>query len=114
MDYKVINRDTLPYDGMTYEFEGLQYQDTDVSFIWVEMPPEGSVRLHKHPYKEIFIIQEGQATFTIGPATLEGHAGQIIIVPSDTAHKFVNTANRPLKQVDIHISREIITQWLEE
>jgi mannose-6-phosphate isomerase-like protein (cupin superfamily) len=110
----ILNRETLPYDGNTYEFEGLQYQDTEVSFIWVDMPPGGSVRLHKHPYKEIFIIQEGVATFTVGSTVLEAHAGQIIIVPADTPHKFMNSSDQQLRQVDIHANRQFITYWLEE
>jgi mannose-6-phosphate isomerase-like protein (cupin superfamily) len=110
----VLNRDALPFDGNTYEFEGFQYQDTDVSFIWVEMPPGGEVRLHKHPYKEIFIIQEGVSTFTVGTETLEAYAGQIIIVPADTPHKFRNAGQAQLRQVDIHLNRQFETIWLED
>jgi len=114
MDYIVLNRDDLPRDRNTYEFIGSQHQDTEVSFIWVDMPPGGFVRLHKHPYKEIFIIQEGIATFTVGTSALEAHAGQIIIVPADMPHKFMNRSNGQLKQVDIHVNKEFITYWLEE
>jgi mannose-6-phosphate isomerase-like protein (cupin superfamily) len=112
--YTVLNRDELPRDGNTYEFEGFQYQNTEVSFIWVHMPPSGTIRLHKHPYKEIFIIQEGVSTFTVGSETLEAHAGQVIIVPAETPHKFANLSNQPLKQIDIHVNKEFITDWLEE
>lgn len=114
MNYTILNRDELPYDGNTYEFVGSQYQDTEISFIWVDMPPGGFVRLHKHPYKEIFIIQEGTATFTVGSTTLEAHAGQIIIVPADVPHKFMNVSDQHLKQVDIHVNRQFVTYWLEE
>ena len=48
-NYTILNRDELPFDGNTYEFIGSQHQDTEVSFIWVDMAPGGSVRLHKHP-----------------------------------------------------------------
>ena len=65
-------------------------------------------------YKEIFIIQEGVATFTVGCATLEAHAGQIIIVPADVPHKFMNLSDRQLKQIDIHVNKEFITEWLED
>src|SRR5512132_3381584 len=104
MDYTVLNREELPFDGNTYEFEGI-HQNTEISFIWVDMLPGGHVRLHKHPYKEIFIIQEGTSTFTIGSTTLEAHAGQIIIVPADTPHKFMNSSDRQLRQIDIHVNR---------
>lgn len=113
MTYTILNRDELPYDGNTYEFEGIRHQATEVSFIWVDMPPGGTVQLHKHPYKEIFIIQEGVATFTVGDTTLEAHAGQIIIVPANVAHKFRNLSDRQLKQIDIHLNKEFITEWLE-
>ena len=114
MNYTVLNRDDLPRDGNTYEFEGLDYEDSEVSFIWVDMPPGGIVRLHKHPYKEIFIIQEGVSTFTVDTTTLEAVAGQIIIVPADVPHKFANNGDGQLKQIDIHVSKEFVTDWLED
>jgi mannose-6-phosphate isomerase-like protein (cupin superfamily) len=112
--YTVLSRDALPRDGYTYEFEGAHYQDTPVSFIWVDMPPGRGVRLHKHPYQEIFVIQEGTAVFTVGSQSLEAHAGQIVMVPADTPHKFLNGGAGQLRQVDIHLSREFVTIWLEE
>jgi mannose-6-phosphate isomerase-like protein (cupin superfamily) len=112
MNFTVINRGDLPFDGNTYEFEGI-HRDTEVSFIWVDMPPGGSVRLHKHPYKEIFIIQEGVSTFTVGTETLEARAGQIVVVPANVPHKFRNAGDQPLRQVDIHMNKEYITIWLE-
>ncbi len=114
MSYIILNRDDLPHDGQVHEFEGVDFQDTEVSFIWVDMPPGGFVRLHKHPYKEMFIIQEGVATFTVGTETLEAHAGQVIIVPAETPHKFMNCSDQRLKQVDIHVNKEFVTDWLEE
>jgi len=114
MNHTILDRDELPQDGNTYEFEGIRYQNTEVSFIWVDMPPGGMIRLHKHPYKEIFVIQEGIATFTVGSDTLEANAGQIIIVPAEMPHKFMNLSDRQLKQIDIHVNREFITDWLED
>jgi mannose-6-phosphate isomerase-like protein (cupin superfamily) len=114
LNYTILNRDELPRDGNTYEFVGSQYQDTEISFIWVDMSPGGTIRLHKHPYKEIFIIQEGVATFTVGSTSLEARAGQIIIVPEDVPHKFMNLSNQQLKQIDIHLNKQFITYWLED
>ena len=114
MNYTLLKKDDLPYDGNIYEFEGFRFQDTEVSFIWVDMPPGGIVRLHKHPYKEIFIIQEGIAAFTVGSTSLEAHAGQIIIVPAQVPHKFMNLSDGQLRQIDIHVNKEFITHWLED
>ena len=114
MSYIVVNRDELHNTGSASEFEGYLHGDTDVSFILVDMQPGEGVRLHQHPYQEIFIIQEGAATFTVGTATLEARAGQIILAPADTPHKFVNSGEGKLRQVDIHLSKRFITRWLED
>jgi mannose-6-phosphate isomerase-like protein (cupin superfamily) len=113
-NYIVLNREDLPRDGNTYEFQGFQFSDTEVSFIWVDMAPGGAVRLHKHPYTEIFIVQEGVSTFVVGSETMEAHSGQIIIVPAEVPHKFWNAGDRQLKQIDIHVNKEFDTIWLEE
>ena len=114
MNYTVVNRDDLSHDANTWDFEGAKFPDTHVSFIWVDMEPGDVVKLHQHPYKEIFIIQEGSSTFTIGDQTLEAHAGQIVIAAANVPHKFVNSGNVQLKQIDIHVSKDIITEWLED
>ena len=112
-NYTLVNRSDLPHDANTWDFEGLKF-NTGVSFIWVDMEPGHVVRLHQHPYQEIFIIQEGSSTFTIGDQTIEAQTGQIVIAPANVPHKFVNTGGVQLKQIDIHVSKEIITQWLED
>ena len=114
MSYTILYRDELPFDGNTYEFEGIYHQGTNISFIWVDMPPGGAIRLHKHPYQEIFIIQEGIATFTVDSAMLEARAGQVIIVPEEVPHKFMNLSDGQLKQIDIHVSKQFVTNWLED
>jgi len=113
VNYLVIDRENLPRDGNTFEFQGYQFLDSEVSIIWVDMPPGIGVRLHKHPYKEIFVIQEGVTTYTVGSVSLEAHAGQIIVVPAGTPHKFVNSGDCALRQVDIHLRRKFITDWLD-
>ena len=114
MNYILLSRDELPHDESTYEFEGIRNNSTEVSFIWVDMPPGGRIRLHKYPYKEIFIIQEGTAAFTVGSIMLEAHVGQIIIVPAEVPHKFMNLSDKQLKQIDIHMNKQFITDWLED
>ncbi len=114
VNYRVLHRDELPHDANTYEFQGIHYPDTEVSFIWVDMPPGSMVRLHKHPYPEIFIIQQGVSVFTISSTTLEAHTGQIILVPANTPHKFMNASHSRLRQIDIHVSKQFITHWLED
>src|SRR5215207_3600986 len=41
----------------------------------VDAPPGGGPKLHRHPYEEVFIVQEGTATFTAGDETVEVKSG---------------------------------------
>lgn len=114
MNYTLLNTNELRHYGNTYKFEGYQFGDTNVSFFLVDMPPGRGPRLHSHPYEEVFIIQEGQATFTVGSITLEVKAGQIVIAPPGMPHKFVNSGEGSLRQVTIHASKRMVTNWLED
>lgn len=110
----VIDKSRLLSTDIGWEFEGTQFSDAKVSFIIIDAPPGTGPKLHSHPYEEIFIVQEGQVTFTVGDATMEATAGQIVIAPANTPHKFINTGATPLRQVDIHASPRFITTWLED
>lgn len=73
----------------------------------------GGPRLHSHPYCEIFIIRAGTGLFTIGDELIEASAGQIVIVPPSTPHKFTNPGPDALETIDIHENGTFSTQWLE-
>src|SRR5947209_20077978 len=96
--YVVIERDQLPDS----ELEGYLYGGATVCLIFIDLAPVGGPRLHRHPYEEIFIILEGQATFAIDSDTVEARAGQLLIAKPGVAHRFVNSGDGPLRQIDIH------------
>jgi mannose-6-phosphate isomerase-like protein (cupin superfamily) len=110
----VINRDDLPYSGSSHELEGYLFGGAPASLIFFDGPPGSGPRLHRHPYAEIFVMQEGHATFTVGDDTIEASGGQILIAPAGVAHKFINSGSGPLRQLDIHLSDHFVTEWLED
>ncbi len=111
---RVVSKDELSSGGIAHKFEGYQYGGTNVSFFLVDAPPGSGPGLHTHPYEEVFIVQEGQASFTVGDATIEAIGGQIVVVPAGMPHKFVNSGTGPLRQVDIHLNGRMIQEWLED
>jgi mannose-6-phosphate isomerase-like protein (cupin superfamily) len=111
---RIIDIADLARGGTAYEFEGHHYGDTGVSFIAVDAPPGSGPRLHRHPYEEVFVVQEGSATFTAGDEVIEAGAGKVVVVPAGVPHKFVNSGTGPLRQIDIHASERFITEWLED
>ena len=109
----VIDRDELPHAGTAHEFEGYRYGDANVSFFLTDGRPGTGPALHKHPYAEVFVIQEGDVTFTVGDEIIEVTSGQILVGPAGVPHKFVNSGTGRDRHIDIHTSRRMITEWLE-
>lgn len=114
MDGFVIDRADGRDDGEDWT-ENYQHLpgDANISII-LEATSQAGVgpRLHQHPYAETFIIRRGSATFTIGSETVEGRAGQVLVVPADTPHRF-STGPQGYEAVHIHANPEFVTEWLE-
>jgi len=68
-------------------------------------------RPHRHPYTETFVIIRGRARFTVGDTERDGGAGDVLVVPAGTPHKFAVPV--PDEAVHIHESDHFITEWLE-
>jgi mannose-6-phosphate isomerase-like protein (cupin superfamily) len=104
---EIVKQSQLP----ERELEGADH-GAGVSIILVDARPGRGPALHKHTYEEVFVVQEGRATFTAGDEEREVSAGDIVIVPANTPHRFVNSGEGPLRQVAIHVSARFATEWL--
>jgi quercetin dioxygenase-like cupin family protein len=107
----VVRIESLPDSGNSHRFDGTEHA-APVSFFILHTRPGEGPSLHRHPYAETFIILEGQVTFTIGNETIEAHAGEIVVAPSETSHAFVNSGSTVLRSVNIHPVAEMQTVWL--
>jgi quercetin dioxygenase-like cupin family protein len=47
-------------------------------------------------------VHEGRLSFTVDDQTILASAGQIVIAPPGSAHKFVNVGDRPAQMTSIH------------
>jgi mannose-6-phosphate isomerase-like protein (cupin superfamily) len=110
-DY-VINIDRLPGSENASRFDGHEY-GASVSFFISRNRAGTGPELHWHPYEETFIVLDGKVRFTLGEETLEATAGQIVVVPAGTPHKFVSTGAGRLRQISIHPAAQMETGWLE-
>ena len=98
---------------MSREFTGDEL-GAGVSIILVDTPPGRGPSLHRHQYEEVFVLREGEVTFTIGDEERVARAGDIVVAPPDTPHAFVNTGGTPLEMVAIHVSPRFATEWLDQ
>jgi mannose-6-phosphate isomerase-like protein (cupin superfamily) len=96
-------------------FEGHRHAgaDVNVSCFVVATPPGGGPVLHTHPYPEVFVVQEGEATFTAGDEEVEVTGGYVVVVPAETPHRFVNTGEDTLRLVGIHANGKLVQRDLE-
>ena len=102
----------LPGSERARRFEGKEHDATASFFVNTHAPGEGP-SLHRHPYEEIFILLDGQATFRRGEDEIDAQAGEIVIVPPNTPHGFTNTGHERLLFVSIHPAPEMVQEDLE-
>ncbi|WP_370617495.1 cupin domain-containing protein [Mumia sp. Pv 4-285] len=96
----------------TDNVEGEAYA-AGVSIIQEDTDVAGSgPRLHLHPYAETFVIHAGSALFTVAGEEVVGRAGQVIVVPAHTPHKF-SVLPGGYRATHIHASETFVTEWLE-
>lgn len=109
----VVSIADLPGTKRSARFEGGEHGAT-VSFFVGRYPPGFAPPLHRHPYEETFIVQDGRATFTVDNETIEAEGGQIIVVPAGAAHRFLVTGDDPLRQVSIHPAERMVQEDVED
>ena len=102
-----IRVEQLPFVGMSYDFVG-EEQGAPFSAYIVNAKPGQGPPLHTHPYVEVAFTVEGCASITVGDETREVKAGGIVLIPAHTAHRFVNSGETMLRQIDVHASPRFI------
>jgi quercetin dioxygenase-like cupin family protein len=111
MSISVTTRGDMSPDAFVREWEG---GDTPACVIYVDAAPGDRVRLHRHPYAELFFVLDGTATFEDGDGTIEVNAGAFVVVSPGQPHGFSNRTDHPLRQIDVHLSGAFDTEWLED
>src|SRR3954464_12578280 len=86
-------------------FEGERHGDgIAVSMFVTDYPHGRGPDLHEHPYAEMFLVEQGTATFTAGDEQLVVEAPRVVVVPPRTPHGFKNTGEGILHVVSVHPS----------
>jgi quercetin dioxygenase-like cupin family protein len=78
----------------------------------VDGAPGAGPQLHRHPYPELFIVHAGRADFEIDGARTRATAGDILIAPATSAHRFTNTGDGQLRVTAIQTAPIMETEWL--
>jgi mannose-6-phosphate isomerase-like protein (cupin superfamily) len=87
--------------GIVRYLEGGRYGLITSAYV-AEIMPNNGPEPHAHPYAEFFIIHAGRGRYYIGDATFEALAGDVVIVPPQVVHHFVNAGSEPLQHTAVH------------
>jgi mannose-6-phosphate isomerase-like protein (cupin superfamily) len=109
---KILKQDQLPWSEVARELVGAEH-GLEITLLFVDAGPGRGPATHRHPYPEVFILLEGEATFTIDGVPHEAKAGDVLVADAHEWHSFVNSGTGQLRQVDIHLSPTFSTEWLE-
>ena len=108
----VFPESALPMSNIARQLVGDDFA-VGVCLFFLDAPPGRGPSLHKHPYEEILIVTEGEATFFGADGERVVRAGEIAIVAAGEPHGFTNSGEGALKQIDIHVSPRFETEWLK-
>jgi quercetin dioxygenase-like cupin family protein len=94
--------------GELRQLSGSDY-DLQTSIMHAQVAPGSGPRRHRHPHAEIFVLHSGQGRFDVEGEFIDAVAGDMVIIPPEAWHSFVNTGDGPLGQTAIHENRRAVT-----
>jgi mannose-6-phosphate isomerase-like protein (cupin superfamily) len=106
---KIISAGSLD-DG---RFEGASDGPAGISIILDDTEPGRGPRLHRHPYDETWVIQDGNLLFQVGDSIRQAGPGDIVVAPPDVPHRFSNQGPGRARAICIHANPTIVTEFLE-
>jgi mannose-6-phosphate isomerase-like protein (cupin superfamily) len=109
---EIVPLDDLDHTEHSHELVGAEHGDVPFCVILIHSAPGVGPKLHRHPYAEVFIVEDGEATFRIGDETTVVGSGHVVISPTGEAHGFTNTGTGTLRIVSIHGAPRFSTEWL--
>jgi quercetin dioxygenase-like cupin family protein len=104
--------DELAGPGDARVFTGADHGDLPISLFMIDGRPGSGPGLHRHPYPELFVVHAGRAEFQVDGDRLQATAGELVVAPAGSAHRFTNLGSGQLRLTAIHAAARMQTEWL--
>src|SRR5262249_36832544 len=98
--------------GQSFSFVGADHGGVPLCIILDRSEPGQGPALHRHPYDEVWVLEEGTAVFVAGERWRRAVRAPIAAAPAGTPHRFTNTGATPLRMTCIHPRGRFETEWL--
>jgi quercetin dioxygenase-like cupin family protein len=102
---RVVPIEDLRRSPQAVLFEGRE--QADVSIFITEFARGQGPGLHTHPYPEVFLVEAGTGTFTVGDEELTVTGGHLLVVPSEVPHGFKGAGDDTLRVVSVHPAPDV-------
>jgi quercetin dioxygenase-like cupin family protein len=93
-------------------FTGADHGDVPISLFMVDGRPGSGPAPHRHPYPELFVVHAGRAEFQADGERVQAAAGDLLVAPAGSAHRFTNVGTGRLRLTAIHTAARMETEWL--
>lgn len=110
---RIVSLEALRRSEVSALFEGAAHGGVPISVFVTTWPPGRGPRLHRHPYAEVFLVQAGEATFTVGGDDTSVSAEHVVVVPAETPHRFTNSGAGELRVVSIQPNPTVVQTDLD-
>ena len=95
-------------------FEGGAFGLAHLTLILGESCPGLGVPLHRHDCEELIIVHAGRGTYTVGDATVEAGAGEVVVIPTGVPHRWVNHTQEPLVHTAVFPTDRFALEEIDE
>ena len=95
-------------------FEGDSFGLSHLTVVVGQSHPGQGVPLHHHDCDELLIVHAGEGTYTVGTETVVAGAGEIVVIPAGTHHRWVNHTDEPLVHTAVFPTPAFALEQLED
>src|SRR4051794_41919287 len=103
MGVRVVNEAELPLSRIARELVGADHGGLGACILFVDAPPGGGPSPHMHPYEEVLIVLEGEATVTAAGNAQGWGAGNARTGCADTSNRLTNTQDGALRPANLNL-----------
>lgn len=109
-----VKQEDLPFRGSSHHFVGEDHGSVDISAFLLNATPGRGPGPHRHPYDEVQFVREGRGLYVVNGEEFEVVAGDILVIKAGEVHSFKCIGDRPLVQIDVHLSPRFIQENLPD